>query len=112
MGESIIFTREESRLAAIEKLRDTMSAMRWEFWEQKGIFRRAGLDMDAERQKLFYSISEYPPIDWEYESSCIYHPFTENEDVFASLDKLVPCRENAFLLRDRRNNRKLKSYKN
>lgn len=98
-GEPMIFAQEESKLAAIEKLRDTMAFMRWEFWEQKGIFRRAGLDMDAERQKLFYSISEYPTIDWEYESSCIFNQHTEPKDALSYPDKMLLCRENAFLLR-------------
>ncbi|MCI7574983.1 MAG: hypothetical protein MSS94_09690, partial [Clostridiales bacterium] len=73
----------------------------WTFWERNGTFSRRELDMDAERKKLFYSVEEYPPIDWEYESSCIYHPYTDPEDAFAHLDKLIPCKENAFLLQER-----------
>jgi len=100
-GESITFALDVNKAAAIGRLRDAMATMRWEFWEWKGIFSRATMDVDEERQKLFYSVEEYPPIDWEYESSCIYHPYTEPEDIFAHLDKLTPCRENAFLFRKR-----------
>lgn len=75
--------------------------MRWDFWERNGTFRRKDLDMDAEQKKLFYSVEEYPPIDWDYESSCIYQPYTDPEDAFAHLDKLIPCGENAFLFRNR-----------
>lgn len=67
------------------KDKDDMAAMRWAFWERNGLFSREELDLDAERQKLFYSVEEYPPIDWAYESSCIYHPHTEPEDVWQSV---------------------------
>lgn len=100
-GEPIIFSAGDDKAEAIIALRDTMATMRWKFWERNSIFHRVELDMDAERQKLHYSVEEYPPIDWDYESSCIYHPYTEPEDAFAHLDRLIPCRENAFLFRRR-----------
>ena len=100
-GEPMVFSPEDNKADAISALRDTLAAMRWTFWERNGTFSRRELDMDAERKKLFYSVEEYPPIDWEYESSCIYHPYTDPEDAFAHLDKLIPCKENAFLLQER-----------
>lgn len=93
----MVFTPEDSKAEAIIALRDTLATMRWEFWEHNGIFSRADLDMDAERKKLFYSVEEYPPIDWEYESSCIYHFYTATEDVFDHVNQLSPRKENAFL---------------
>ena len=100
-GTPMIFSPEDSKSEEIVALRDTMASMRWKFWERKGTFRRADLDVDAERKKLFYSVDEYPPIDWEYESSCVYHPHTGSKDTFSYLDQLIPCRENAFLFRNR-----------
>ncbi|MGM9589225.1 MAG: lysophospholipid acyltransferase family protein [Faecousia sp.] len=100
-GEPMVVSPEDSKAEAITTLRDTMAAMRWAFWEQNGLFSRAELDLDAEQKKLFYAVEEYPPIDWEYESSCIYHPHTEPGEVFAHLDMLIPCRGNTFLLRNR-----------
>lgn len=100
-GAPMLFSPEDNKADAIAILRDTLATMRWEFWERNGIFNRAELDMDAERKKLFYSVEEYPPIDWEYESSCIYHPYAEPDMVFAHLDQLIPCKENAFLFRKR-----------
>lgn len=100
-GTPMIFSPEDIKAEAIVALRDTMATMRWKFWERKGTFRRADLDVYAERKKQFYSVDEYPPIDWEYENSCIYHPYTEPKDAFAHLDQLIPCRENAFLYRKR-----------
>lgn len=96
-GEPMTFSQDDCKEEAIATLRDTMATMRWDFWEHNGIFSRAELDMYAERQKLYYSVEEYPPIDWDYESSCIYHPYTEPKEAFAHLDKLIPCKENAFL---------------
>lgn len=98
-GGPMVFSPEDNKADAISALRDTLAAMRWAFWERNGLFSRAELDLDAEQKKLFYALEEYPPIDWEYESSCIYHPQTEPGDAVAHLDKLIPCWENAFLFR-------------
>lgn len=95
----MLFSPEDNKSDAIATLRDTMATMRWEFWERNGIFNRAELEIDTERKKLFCSVEEYPPIDWDYESSCIYHSYAEPDMVFAHLDKLIPCKENAFLFR-------------
>lgn len=100
-GEPMVVSLEDSKAEAIAALRDTMAATRWAFWERNGLFSRAELDLDAEQKKLFYAVEEYPPIDWEYESSCIYYPHTEPQDAFAHLDRLIPRKENAFLLRER-----------
>ena len=98
-AEPMVFAPEDNKAEAIRALRDTMATMRWDFWERNGIYVRAALDLEAEHKKLRYSIEEYPPIDWAYESSCIYHPHTEPKDAFAHLDTLIPRRENAFLFR-------------
>lgn len=100
-GSPMTFSPEDSKAESIVTLRDTMATMRWEFWERNGTFCRTDLDMGAEREKLLYSVAEYPPIDWEYESSCIYHPHTGPKDAFAHLDQLIPCLENAFIFRDK-----------
>ena len=92
-GAPMLISPEDNKGDAISALRDTLATMRWDFWERNGTFRRKDLNMDAEQKKLFYSVDEYPPIDWEYESSCIYHPYTVPEY------HLKPCKENAFLFR-------------
>lgn len=98
-GAPMLFSLEDNKADAIAILRDTLATMRWDFWECNGIFCRKDLDIDTERKNLFYSVEEYPPIDWEYESSCIYHLYTEPKNVFAYLDKLIPNKENIFLFR-------------
>lgn len=97
-GEPMIFSAEGNKAEAIAALRDTMATMRWELWKRMGLFPRAELDLEVERRKLFYSVEEYPPIDWEYESSCIYHPHPQVEIIPPSL---ISKRENAFLFRER-----------
>ena len=96
-----VFSAEDGKADAINDLRDAMATVCWDLWERNGIFSRKDLDIDAERKKLFYSVEEYPTIDWEYENSCIYHPYTEPKDAFAHLDKLIPGKENAVLFRTR-----------
>lgn len=100
-GDPMVFEPSEDKLQAMIDLRDTMATMLWNHWERKGVFQRSTMDIEAERRNLKYSIQEYPPIDWEYEKSCIYHPYTEPEDVFEHLQMLSPNRENAFLLNKR-----------
>ena len=51
-----------------------MLPMRWEFWAEPGVQSRADLEPEGEKRTLFYSLGEYPLIDWEYERSCIYVP--------------------------------------
>ncbi len=97
-GEAMLFSAEDSKAEAITALRDAMATMRWEFWERKGLFPRAVLDLEVDRKKLFSSVEEYPPLAWEYESSCIYHPHPQVETIPPSL---IPKRENAFLFRER-----------
>ena len=81
----MVFSPDDSKAEAITALWYTMAAMRWAFWERNGLIGWEELDLDAERQKLFYSAEEYPSIDWAYENSCIYHPHTEPEDVWQSV---------------------------
>ena len=56
----------------ITQLRDKMAEMRWQMWEEKGLYSRAEMDSETERQKLFQAVKDYPPMDWEYEESIIY----------------------------------------
>lgn len=101
-GSPMLFSPEDSKAEAVSALRDTLATMCWNFRERSGLFNRKDLDMDAEQKKLFYSIEEYPPIDWGYERSCIYQSHVSPKDTFAHLETLIPCKENAFLLRTRK----------
>ena len=89
----------ENKSEAIRDLRDTMATLRWELMCDRPVLHRADITLEQLEEEMYRVIDEYPPLDWEYESSCIYQPHTAPEEVFAHLEKLQPCRKNAFLLR-------------
>lgn len=89
----------ENKAEAIRNLRDTMATMRWELICDQPVLHRADIMPEQLRQEMYRVIDEYPPLDWEYECSCIYRSHPTPEEVFAHLDKLILCKENAFLFR-------------
>lgn len=94
MGDAL-----QDKAAAICTLRDTLAAMRWELMQDQPILRRCDADPEQLRADMLRVLAEYPPLDWAYERSCIYH--YPAEDAFAHLKVLRPCRENAFLFSKR-----------
>ena len=58
----------------INYLRDSMAALGWMAWEEKGHYSRADLNFDQERQSFRQDIEDYPPPDWEYEQRIIFRP--------------------------------------
>ena len=96
-GEPRVFDAQDDKAQAIAHLRDAMATMRWNFMEERGVYRRRELDFDEERKALRYSIEEYPPIDWAYEESCIFKPWVDVQEVFAHLEQIKPILRNAFL---------------
>lgn len=51
-----------------------MASLRWEAWEHKGVFSRQELNLEMERTKLYQAVTDYPPLDWDYEQSIIFDP--------------------------------------
>ena len=86
----------ENKAEAIRDLRDTMATLRWELMCDQPVLHRADITPEQLRREMYRVIDEYPPLSWEYESSCIYLPYPQVEVVPPSL---IPKRENAFLLR-------------
>lgn len=86
---------------AIRNLRDTLATLRWELMCSRPMLRRADITPERLKEEAYRVIDEYPPLDWEYECSCIYQPYPTPEEAFAHLDRLIPCRENGFLFRRR-----------
>lgn len=97
-GTPMVGEALENKAEAIRDLRDTMATLRWDLMCDQPIVHR-GTSVRQMQEEMYRVIDEYPPLDWEYESSCIYHPYLEPEEVFSHLDKLVPCKANAFLFR-------------
>ena len=64
----------QDKASAICALRDAIATMRWEMMETKPVLRRSDVNPDQLRREMFRVLEEYPPLDWAYESSCIYQP--------------------------------------
>lgn len=90
----------ENKLEAIRALRDTMAALRWEMMCSQPVLHRGEITPELLQEEMYQAIQEYPPLNWKYESSYIYHPETELGEVFAHLGHLQPRRENAWLFRN------------
>ena len=88
----------ENKAEAIRDLWDTMATLRWDLMCGQTVLHRADITPEQLQQEMYRVIDDYPPLDWEYECSCIYKPCPTPEEVFAHLEKLQPCRENVFLL--------------
>lgn len=85
--------------SAIRNLRDALATMRWDVMQNQPVLRRYEADLEKLRAEMLQVLTEYPPLDWAYERSCIYkYPI---EDAFMHLGRLAPCRENAFLFNKR-----------
>ncbi len=83
-------------------LRDAMAALKWEIWEKEGVHSRSSLPEDY--RERFISLFEkriHPYDTMETVERSRFHTREEMEqkDAFSYLDRLVPCRENAFLPR-------------
>lgn len=81
---------------AIGDLRDTIATLRWELMCDQPVLYRANVVPEQLQEELYRVLDEYPPLDWAYESSCIYHPHPQVEIVPRNL---VPRKENIFLFR-------------
>lgn len=86
----------ENKAEAIRDLRDTMATLRWDLMCTQNILHRADITLEQLQKEMYRIIDDYPPLDWGYESSCIYHPYPQVEIVPPSL---IPKQENAFLFR-------------
>lgn len=103
-GEALNAEAFTSKQQGIITLRDTMATLRWDFISRNQA-NRADIDLEKERDVLFQVVRDYPPLNWNYEESCIYRvPWAANHhDAFAYLNTINPTLQNAFLF-----NKKLK----
>ena len=91
---------EKSR--AITDLRDILATLKFEIWETIHT-KRANLTEDEWDNYTAERFSEWPYFNANYIAGLIYRPkgVESPKDAFAHLDKLIPCKENAFLFRRR-----------
>ncbi len=86
----------ENKAEAIRDLRDTMATLRWDLMSSQPVLHRAEITPEQLQKEMYRVIDDYPPLNWEYESSCIYHPYPQVEIVPPGL---IPKQENIFLFR-------------
>lgn len=79
---------------AIRDLRDTIATLRWDLMCSQPVLHRSELSPQQMKEEMYKVIEDYPPLDWEYERSCIYNPHPKVEIVPSAL---IPHWENAFL---------------
>ncbi|MGN0166890.1 MAG: lysophospholipid acyltransferase family protein [Acetatifactor sp.] len=87
-----------------QRLRDDLATLKWEIWEQEGIQSRKDIPADYSEQFIRQFAQRIYPYDTlESVERTRYHTKEEMEqrDAFAHLDRLIPCKENAFLFRKR-----------
>lgn len=85
---------------AVRELRDTLASLKWEIWENEPgstHTEAAKTDWDAYIAAQLEGTGDTPEdvIRERYRDKTVTFP----EEAFAHLDRLIPCRENAFLLR-------------
>lgn len=97
-GEALNTEAFTSKQQGIITLRDTMATLRWDFISRNQA-NRANLNIEKERNAIFQVVRDYPPLDWVYEESCIYHTLgvVNHEDAFAHLNTINPTMQNVFL---------------
>lgn len=83
-------------------LRDAMATLKWEIYETQSITKRNSFPhnyaMEYRKQFLEQAQGVYT---WEDFVNTVYRPrnITAPKAAYAHLDRLIPCRENAFLFR-------------
>ena len=103
-GEALHAEAFTSKQQGIITLRDTMATLHWDFISRNQT-NRADLHVEKERDVMSHVVRDYPPLDWNYEESCIYRipGIVNHEETFARLDTIRPTMQNSFLFNKRLN---------
>lgn len=90
-----------NRMAAIESLRDTLATLKWEIWESRPQEHRNTINNNEWEEYVRARFAEWPYFNAQYINGLIFKPkgITEPTEAFGHLSKLIPKKENAFLLR-------------
>lgn len=93
----------EGKTEAINSLRDTLSTLKYEIWENRPIQLRDELDKEEWNEYKKARYSEWPYFNDEYIKDLVYHPkdVVDSQEVYEPVRKLSPKKENAFLFNKR-----------
>lgn len=91
------------KASAIGDLRDALATLKWEIWENQPAEQRKNLNLDEWDAYIATRFQEWPYFNLSYINQLIFKPrqIVPYEEVFAHLQQLAPCKENAFLFRER-----------
>lgn len=65
----------EDKSEAICALRDAIATLRWDLMCSQSVQCRGEISPQQLKEEMYKVIDEYPPLSWEYESSCIFNPY-------------------------------------
>lgn len=86
-----------------QTIRDALATLKWEIWESQQIESRADIPADYGKHFLQEILDQIRDDSYSLEDIEITRFHTkaelERKDVESHLGRLIPCRENAFLLR-------------
>ncbi len=105
IGENIVPKDNMSVREMTEELRDSLSTLKWEIWESRGISERKEFSPEFVKNFRQSIVDRDDRGDYSYTLQDIYETMyhdksiTSSEEAFAHLDNLIPSKENAFLLR-------------
>lgn len=87
---------------AISDLRDQMASLAWEIWERHPQ-SRVEIQANEWEDYIARRLEEWPGFTVPYIDGLTYRPkgVVAPREAFAHLERLIPCRENAFLFRNR-----------
>ena len=70
-GPAIYVQPADDKATKFEELKEIMSTLRWELWEQFPVECRADVDMEEWEREKTARIAAYPKLDYEYEKRCV-----------------------------------------
>lgn len=103
-GDPLLPENFRDHFELTECLRDTLATLKWEIWDRTGVESRRDLPEDYREQfAAEFEKRIHPYNTLETVESTRFHSKAEIEqrEAFEHLEKLIACRENAFLLRTR-----------
>lgn len=103
IGNEIFPNNFRNSVDLTQKLRDILATLKWEIWEREELLSRSSVAYNY--GELFIKEFEtriFPYDTLESVERTRYHSgFSSPKEAFSHLDKLIPCRENAFLFNKR-----------
>lgn len=101
-GEPLDSQSFTSKAQGIECLRNSLATLRWDAISNNKETRE-NMSTKEQQNELFQAVLDYPPLDWNYEKSCIYKfpNVIDREDTFEHLENIKPNKNNAFLFNKR-----------